>query len=540
MKHPALLLFAAAGSLFAADYAAEGKLWWTHIQFLADDQLEGRNIGTEGFAKAVSYVNEQFERLGLKPAGKSGYLQPVKFESHTLIPEECSLAIVREGKAEPLVLGQDATIASRAGMASSLEAPMVFVGYGMSVPEAKYDDLEGVDLRGKIAVYVNSTGPAEMNNNVRSHYSSSSERWAVLKKAGAVGMAVLPNPRAAAGTAAAGRGAAGGRGRGGTGQPPAPQPSISLADPDLQDTAGQKIAISITRNGAEKFFASSGHTYDEIAKLAAANQPLPRFPLAGTLRSTTAQKRETFEAPNIVGIYPGTDSRLKNEYVILSAHLDHTGVGRAVNGDTIYNGAMDDASGIASILEIARMLKESGAKPKRSIVILAVCAEEKGELGSRYFIGRPTVPARQIVADINLDMFLPLYPLKVIEVQGLTESTLGDVVKDAARAEGVDVQTDREPEQNRFIRSDQYMFIREGIPSLAFKFGYEFGSPEEKIRRDWVATRYHRPSDDLSQPVDLEAAARFNRVIMRLVQRVADDSKRPSWYADSFFRRFAK
>ncbi len=540
MKHPALLLFAAA-SLFAADYAAEGKLWWTHIQFLADDALQGRNIGTEGFAKAVSYVNDQFGRLGLKPAGKSGYLQPVKFESHTLIPEESSLAIVREGKAEPLVLGQDATISSRAAMAASLEAPMVFVGYGMSVPEAKYDDLEGINLRGKIAVYVNSTGPAEMNNNVRSHYSSSSERWAVLKKAGAVGMAVLPNPRpAATGTPAAGRGAAGGRGRGGTGQPPAPQPSISLADPDLQDTAGQKIAISITRGGAEKFFAASGHTYDEIAQLAAANQPLPRFPLAGTLRSTTAQKRETFEAPNIVGIYPGTDPRLKNEYVILSAHLDHTGVGRAVNGDTIYNGAMDDASGIASILEIARMLKESGAKPKRSIVILAVCAEEKGELGSRYFIGHPTVPARQIVADINLDMYLPLYPLKVIEVQGLTESTLGDVVKDAAKAEGVDVQTDREPEQNRFIRSDQYMFIREGIPSLAFKFGYEFGSPEEKIRRDWVATRYHRPSDDLSQPVDLEAAARFNRVIMGLVQRVADDSQRPSWYPDSFFRRFAK
>ncbi len=155
-----------------------------------------------------------------------------------------------------------------------------------------------------------------------------------------------------------------------------------------------------------------------------------------------------------------------------------------MNGDTIYNGAMDDASGVASVIEIARLLKESGAKPKRSIVFVAVTAEEKGLLGSKYFAARPTVPFDKIVADINLDMFLPLYPLKVIEVQGLTESSLGDTVRAAAKELGVDVQTDREPEQNRFIRSDQYSFIRGGIPSLAFKFGYEFGSPEEKIRRD--------------------------------------------------------
>ena len=201
---------------------------------------------------------------------------------------------------------------------------------------------------------------------------------------------------------------------------------------------------------------------------------------------------------------------------------------------------MDDASGIASILEIARLLKESSAKPKRSILFVAVTAEEKGELGSRYFAAHPTVPAKNIVADINLDMFLPLYPLKVIEVQGLTESTLGEQVRAAAKSLGVEVQTDREPEQNRFIRSDQYSFIRSGIPSLAFKFGYEFGSPEEKIRREWVRDRYHKPSDDLNQPVDTAAAALFNRVIAALLQRVADDPARPQWNPDSFFKRFAQ
>jgi Zn-dependent M28 family amino/carboxypeptidase len=201
---------------------------------------------------------------------------------------------------------------------------------------------------------------------------------------------------------------------------------------------------------------------------------------------------------------------------------------------------MDNASGVASVLEVARLFRESGVKPKRSLIFLTVTAEEKGELGSRYFAAHPTVPVSQIVADINLDMFLPLYKLKVLEVQGLVESSLGDVVREAAKEEGVDVQTDREPDQNRFIRSDQYSFIRKGVPALAFKFGYEFGSPEEKIRTDWVKTIYHRPGDDLNQPIDRESAAKFDRIIFGLMKRVADDPARPQWKNDSFFKRFAK
>jgi len=210
-----------------------------------------------------------------------------------------------------------------------------------------------------------------------------------------------------------------------------------------------------------------------------------------------------------------------------------------VNGDSIYNGAMDDASGVASVIEIARIMKATGVKPKRSIVFLLVTAEEKGELGSRYFAAHPTVPAGQIVADINLDMFLPLYALKVIEVQGLAESSLGETVRAAAASYGVAVQVDQEPEQNRFIRSDQYSFIRRGVPSLAFKFGYEPGSPEEKIRRDWVKNIYHKPADDLNQPVDAAAAAQFDRIILSLLERVADAPDRPHWNSDSFFKRFA-
>jgi hypothetical protein len=529
------LILLAAGSLFAADYAAEGKLWWAHIQFLADDSLQGRNTGSPGYMTAVHYVESNFEKLGLKPAGTNGYLQPVRFETRQL--SESAIELLRNGNTEPIAVGQEATLSSRGEPQPLVEAPMVFVGYGMSIPEAGYDDLAGLDLKGKIAVYVNAPAPIAVSNNVRSHYSSGSERWATLKRAGAVGSATLPNPRPnAPANPADQQGGAGGRGGRGGFTPPA---SFVLADRELQETAGQTVAMTITRRGADKFLEGSGHTYDEIETLARDSKPLPHFSLNGTLRAKTTIKRESVEAPNVVALLPGSDNRLKNEYVVMSAHLDHVGVGRAVNDDTIYNGAMDDASGIASVLEIARLMKQSGVKPKRSIVFLAVAAEEKGELGSRYFAQRPTVDGK-IVADINLDMFLPLYALKVIEVQGLTESTLGDQVRAAAKGLGVEVQTDREPEQNRFIRSDQYSFIRNGVPALAFKFGYEFGAPEEKIRRDWVRDRYHKPSDDLTQPVDTAAAALFNRVIADLLKRVADDATPPRWKDDSFFKRFAQ
>ena len=236
MKRPVLLILAAAPLLAAAvDYAAEGNLWWAHIQFLADDKLEGRNVGTEGFHKAVEYVSTQFERYGLKPAGTSGYLQPVKFETRTLVAEESSIALVRDGNVEPLVLGTDATLNARAGAADTLEAPMVFVGYGMVIPEAHYDDLAGLDMHGKIAVYVNGPGPADAPGPLKSHYSSAVERWAALRKAGAVGLATIQNPRMPAPGGAGAEGAAGrgGRGRGGAargGRGPA-QPVFGLGRP---------------------------------------------------------------------------------------------------------------------------------------------------------------------------------------------------------------------------------------------------------------------------------------------------------------------
>jgi Zn-dependent M28 family amino/carboxypeptidase len=250
-------------------------------------------------------------------------------------------------------------------------------------------------------------------------------------------------------------------------------------------------------------------------------------------------KNEQVESPNIVGVLPGSDPRLKNQYVIYSAHLDHVGVGEAINGDKIYNGAMDNASGIASMLEIAAALQEAHVKLKRTILFVAVCAEEKGLLGSRYFAAKPTVPSNAMVADLNTDMFLPIFPLNYLVVFGAEESTLGDDIRTVAAPLDVKIIPDRQPDRNIFIRSDQYNFIRAGVPSIMPAFGAMPDSPQEKQQAEWLKTRYHAPSDDTQQPVDLAAAAKFDKLMLALIERVADANGRPQWKENSYFRKFA-
>ncbi len=518
------VLFAGA-AIAATDWSAEGKGWWGHIQYLADDKLEGRNTGSEGHRKAAAYVAEKFQEYGLKPAGTAGYFQPVRFDVRQIDEENSRIELVREGKAEAVELGEDATIGLRSNPAETLEAAAVFVGYGLSVPERKYDDLAGLDLRGKIAVYL-SGGPDAIPGPMRAHSQSADVRWAALRKKGAVGVAVIPNPASIDIPWSRAKLARF-------------QPSMELADAALHETSGQKFSLTINPERADRFLAGSGHTFAEILQAAKAQRPLPHFPLAARFRTKVAVKRSQVESQNVAGLLPGGDPKLKDEFVVMSAHLDHVGVGLPINGDSIYNGAMDDASGIASLLEIARLMKESGAAPKRSVLFLAVTGEEKGLLGSKYFVAHPTVDGRRIVADINMDMFLPLFPLRYLEVQGLDESTLGGDIRAVAKEAGIEVQADKEPNRNRFIRSDQYSFIRRGVPALAFKFGYLPGTPEEKTFQEWVRVRYHAPSDDTNQPVDLEAAAQFNHIILKLAERVADAPGRPAWNASSFFRRFA-
>jgi hypothetical protein len=518
-----VLFLIGAAAAAETNWAAAGKAWWAHVQFLADDKLEGRNVGSKGYEAAADYVASQFERAGLTPGVGSTYSQPVGFIKGTLDEPGSKLALVRDGKAVPVTLGDEALLGWGSATLPDVEAPLVFAGYGLDIPEAGYSDLKDPALRGAVAVYLQG-GPSNISGNLRSHYSSAEQRAKAMKAAGAVGTISIPNPRNMDIPWAR---QSGNR----------LQPRMWLADPALS-TGGLSFAAAWNPAKADQLLEGSGHTIAEILDAADHDRPLPHFALTIKVRAHVLKTTDNVQSRNVVGLRPGSDPQLKNEYVILSAHLDHLGVGQPVNGDAIFNGAMDDASGIASLIEIARSLKAGNVKTKRSIVFLAVTGEEKGELGSRYFAERSTVPGH-IVADINMDMFLPLFPLRYLEVQGLNESTLGDDIRAIAAAAKVEVQADKEPNANRFIRSDQYSFIKKGVPALAFKFGWIPGSPEEKIFRNWYSTRYHGVADDTSQPVDLAAAAQFNSILTTLLERVADAPQAPEWKSDSFFRRFA-
>jgi hypothetical protein len=519
-----MLILCALGVMAATDWEAAGRQWWKHVEYLASDTLEGRELGSRGYDKAADYVAEQFERAGLKPGGKGSYFQPVQFTKTSLDPSKSNVSIVRNGQAISVPVPGEAQLGYSPDSAPSLEAPVVFAGYGLSILEAHHDDTQNLPLKGAIVAFLTG-GPDNISGNLRSHYSSAQERWKALRAAGAIGTISIPNPKDME-IPWSRQAAAWGK------------PRMVLADEALAPTHGMKFSASWNPDKAEDLFAGSGHTFAEVLAAAKSQSPLPRFPLRCSIKAAVSISTEPIASKNVVAVRPGNSPELKNQYVAISAHLDHLGTGKPVNGDGVYNGAMDDASGVASLIEIAKQLGRSRQAIHRSILFVAVTGEEKGELGSQYFAKHPTAQGR-IIADLNMDMFLPLFPLRWLEVQGLDESTLGDDVRAVAEAANVKVQADKEPNRNRFIRSDQYSFVKEGVPAVAFKFGYVPGGPEEKIFKDWYTNRYHGVSDDTSQPVDLAAAAQFNEILKNLALRVANTPQPPAWKPDSFFRRFA-
>jgi len=518
---PACLVIYAQGPTVPPNPARD---WWAHIAFLADDKLQGRDTGSEGHLRAAEYVADQFRRAGLKAAGVTGYIQPIRFRSRRIVEDQSSLALVRNGDVQPTELGEEATFSMRIEQAPHLEAPIVFVGYGLTVPELNYDDLDGLDMRGKVVLLLTG-GPSNIPGPLLAHHQS--ERWKALKRAGAIGVLSIQNPKGMDipwDRAVLARF----------------MPSLALADPNLDDTAGQQLAVTVNPARAERFFTDSGHTFQEILALANNGERLPRFPIPASIRATVKMATSDVESQNIVGILPGSDPKLKNEYVVLTAHVDHLGVGQPINGDSIYNGAMDNASGVATLLETAVTLRRSHQRFRRSVIFLVVTAEEKGLLGSKYFAAHPTVPAQDIVANVNVDMFLPLFPLRGLIVQGLEESNLADDLHHVGDQLGIKIFSDPEPERNAFIRSDQYSFIKSGIPAVSLKVGYTKGSPEQEIVRRWRTEHYHAPSDDLSQSIDFQAAADFNRAYLLVVESIANRAMRPKWNPDSFFKRFAR
>ena len=534
---PALLVSLAAtaqqtsvaqGDSHAASPAShfDGNSWWAHVKFLADDSLEGRNTGSEGLRKAQAYAVEQFQKAGLEPAGVNGFYQPVHFNQFQVDESKSSLALVSKGKAEPLSFADDAFLNSRSTRATVyLQAPLVFIGYGLKIPEKNLDELAGLNLNGKVVVYL-AGSPADIPTALASHYQTAGERWKSLHAAGVLGVVTIFNP--ASMDIPWSRISANGN-----------EPSMDLAGSEFEETPGQQIGVAFNPASAEKLFAGSGHTFAEIAALGKDRKPLPHFPLAVSLSTQAAIQTTPIESANIVAKLLGSDPTLKNEYVVLSAHIDHVGIGAPINGDRIYNGAMDDGSGSALVLDMAVSLKAHPETLKRSVLFLLVSAEEKGLLGSKYFVAHPTVPIKSIVADVNVDMFLPIVPLKILTIQGIDESDLGTRAAAIAQSMGIKPIADPEPLRNRFIRSDQYSFIKKGVPSVKVDVGFEVGTPEQRIFKDWLTKRYHAPSDDVNQPVDLQTAAGYEEFTRRLLLETANDGARPQWKQDSFFRRYA-
>ena len=519
MRFP--ILAAALLAAIPSPAAAQAEAWWGHVTALAHDSMRGRQTGSPEHRKAAEYVAAAFQRAGLVPAGTDGWFQPVRFRVRRTAESRSRLALVRGGKVEALALGKDAAINLRSSNPGKLDAPLVFIGYGVRAPEHGHDDLAGLDLKGKVAVVLAGSAPKGIPGPALA--AGRAAGGDALEAGGAVGVLTLYSPHA---------------------DIPWERYALSRLHPQMrlvgdssEHAPGSWVTVVLSPAAAERLFAGSGQRYGAVQALADSGAPLPRVKLAHRLRATVAMDESDAVSDNVVGLLPGADSAVAGEYVALTAHLDHLGVGEPVDGDSIYNGAMDNASGIATLIETASALGGRRPRLRRPVLFVAVTGEEKGLLGSDYFAEHPTLPyGGGLVADLNTDMYLPINPLRQLLVNGLEESDLADDVRRAAARAGIEVITDPEPERNAFVRSDQFSFIRRGIPALSLKVGFALGSPEHERVLRWRHERYHGVEDEVTQPVERQAAEAFNRLYPEVVAEVANRKVKPAWYPTSAFR----
>ena len=496
-----------------------------HVMFLASDAMRGREAGSPEYDIAAEYVAAQFFAAGLKPAGdasKDGatYLQDVPLVTYAAAGEGAFTWTPANGAAQRLVFGKDYLPApDPARAATAATAPVVFVGHGIRSPQYGHDDYRGVDVRGKIVAYVGGA-PARFGGEERAFFGSPRIKAETAAARGAVGIVLIAAPKST--PADLERLAAGYR-----------NPRITWAKADGAGKADAAIPTlgTLFPAGAAKLFAGA---WAKVAAEAAKDAPRYRSAaLGGTLSAATTTELSKARSSNVAGMIPGSDPVVGREVVVLSAHLDHIGVSKAGDGDRINNGAMDNAVGIASLIEEAKRFKASGAAPKRSILFLAVTAEEKGLIGSDYFANNPTVPATDIIANVNLDMPLLTYVFEDMVVFGAERSTLGPIVRRAVNAVGVSLSPDPIPEQGIFVRSDHFRFVQKGIPSVFLWPGAK-GAGEGKLAA-FLAGCYHKPCDDLTQPIRWDQGVRFVDVNYRIAREIADAPARPVWNKGDYF-----
>jgi Peptidase family M28 len=500
------------------------------MRFLADDLLEGRGTGTRGHEIAAKFMASEFEAMGLGPAGENGtYFQSVALRSMRLDEGHTTLSIVRGGKEQTLTFRQDFIAEADPGRTeTSVEAPVVYVGFGVTAPGQGYDDYAGVEAKGKVVAYVFGA-PPQFESTVRAHYSAVEAKAANAAAHGAVGTILLDSPFLEHFY-------------------PFKDRVSDLGFPDMRWLDGQgrpndyfpqlRGAAILNMAATARLFEGSGKSPEEIYAGAKEGKPLS-LALPVTAKMKIVTKLEDIHSPNVVARLQGSDPKLRDEYVVYTAHLDHLGIGESVNGDKIYNGAMDNASGSASLLEIARAYSQMKPHPRRSILFVSVTGEEEGLLGSDYFAHYPTVAKDGLVANINIDGNLALlWPIEDVVARGSEHSTLGAAAHKAADRVKLDVSPDPVPDLVLFIRSDQYSFVKQGVPSVFASAGIKSSDPKIKPREiatTWRLSNYHKPSDDMNQPFDFESGAKYARYVFLLGYVVAQETEKPTWNHGDFF-----
>ncbi len=514
----AALAAAGAPAQPAADAQAQQRLR-AHVEFLASDLLEGRGTGTRGHELAAAYVAAEFRKPGLPPGVSNarwlGQAQR-RQASHAAAPP---LTLTRYGPSFALVPGKDAAVRpSLTERDMALSAPLVFVGSGISDRALGIDDYAGLDVRGKIAVAVDHL-PAGVPSDVAVHVRSSLP--AMAARHGAVGFIHIGE---------------GPRGPGRVG-PLARQPVTDWVDSaGLSGRSDQtRAVIAVSPEWAERLFERAPMTLAQARAQLRSGKGVKGFALAASLALRARAAWHDFTSPQVVGILPGSDPRLAAEHVVLMGHLDHLGLkADAKPGeDNVYNGALDNAAGIATLIEAARRFTEVGRPPRRSLMFIANTAEELGLLGASYLAAHPTVPIGQIVGLINLDMPLLLYDFNDVFAFGAEHSTIARTVAAAGSGLGVAVTSDAMPEQSLFIRSDHYRFVQKGVPAVFIMTGHGNGGKDVWSR--FLSGPYHDVNDDLSQPINWRAAARFAELNYRIARTLADADQRPLWYESDYF-----
>lgn len=497
----ALLLSACASRGGAVD--AQTDAWWSTTKALSGDDMEGRDTGSPGYDRAAAYVADRFARAGLRPAGDDGtWFQRIRFEEVEVTSEGTSFSVDRAGGgSQRLRFLHDISVAPTWGMVAGVDAPLVYRGY--CAPS------DMTEVRGAVVACFGTRRTGQPTGAAQLEAAAAAGAVAMIR-VDDMGFTIEPPrwPLAYARTVAI------------ADETPRPQSLLALR---MAAPAFTAIASASGRDGAG------------ILARGARGEPMPSFDFGANLRARFATRQRSYASDNVLAVLPGTDAALANEPVLLVAHLDGYGYGTPVNGDTLYNGTLDDAAYVATLITLADA--RAGRGFRRPLVFAAVTAEEKGLLGSRWLATHPTAPAPKPVAVLNMDQLRPLYPLTILTTLGLDDSTLGATVRAIAEPMGITVRADLEPERNLMRRTDHWPFMQSGVPGVSFVFGFD--ATDEKAAtayRNWYENRYHAPQDDLSTLIDFQAQADFHRFYFALAEAVANADAPPTWSADSPYK----